>query len=319
MNILQKILFGASCLLLLASCAKEEQLVTDGQDVLITLATGTRAGEEAGDLEDREMNSLRILGYRSSDGQLTFNEEIAIPSGSESYNGTVTMKTGKYTVVIIANEGTLSTTLGDDALISTIGDLRSLYFEIGAFNETDAIPMVTVKEDIVIQGDDLLIDAGTTYTTEWPVEMERLGIRVDVTLNLSDIQREDWQIDNGKIYFGNIPDKVYLFPGIANAPGTSTRSYTMLDYTDDSKTQFTSPRIILPEVYAAGLSQSGALTLSVLAPTELKSAISADNGASYILSRNTRLGLTATIGETSLTFVVNVIDWEDENMNHVLQ
>ena len=336
MKILYKILFGTALMLLLvASCAKEQHTTFSGEDATLTLNVGTRAGEELGDPEDRYINSLRVIGYNTADGQLAFNEKVlGIPTAStdndDAFERTINVKTGNFTIIFIANEHeTPATSALLEGITSsnnnTLSYLKtSVSFPHQAFDAGKDIPMVTVKENITIQGDDMVVDPDsptpTAVLNKWPVSMERLGIRIDLTLQLLEVQREAWQNDDGKVYFSNVPDKVFLFPGTANAPGTIDKTYTMLDYDNDTKTVFNSPRIILPEVYLSGLTKSDALTMMVKAPTEFKGAISPDGGTTYALRRNTRLGVTAQVGEMGLTFNIIVEEWVDEDMGgHELQ
>ena len=345
MNILYKILSGtAVMLLLLTSCVKEQE-VTMGKDenATITISTATRA-DNAGDAEDRYINSLRVLGYNTTDGQLAFNEEVfgittASTANEETFEKTVNVKTGKFTVVFIANEHKTPATSAMLSGISpssnnNISYLRNtVSFPHEAFANDKDIPMVTIKENIIIQGDNMVIDPGSSTPSavlnKWPVAMERLGIRIDLTLKLTAAQVTEWTNDNGKIYFTNVPEEVFIFPETDNSgaflPADKEYSVSLTPTgTEGGLSVYKLSRIILPESSFTDLTKANALTLKLKegALTRL-GAISAGTGTKYgtngyTLPRNTYLGITAEIGETSLTFTINVMDWVDEDMNHVL-
>ena len=345
MNILHKILScTAVLLLLLSSCAKEREDITgEDENATIIISTATRA-DHAGDAADRYINSLRVLGYNTANGQLAFNEEVfgittASTDNKEAFEKTINVKTGKFTVVFIANEHKSPAT---SALLNgisassnnNISYLRNtVSFPHEAFDSGKDIPMVTIKENIIIQGDNMVIDPGSSTPTavlnKWPVEMERLGIRIDVTLKLTAAQVTEWTNDNGKIYLVNVPGEVFIFPGTDNS-GTllsTDKEYTVSltpTGTEGELSIYKLSRIILPESSFIDLAKANALTLKLKEGALTRfGAISAGSDAKYgtngyTLPRNTYLDITAQIGETSFTFNINVLDWVDENMNHEL-
>ena len=350
MNILNKILFGTSVsvFLLLTSCVKEHNTAVDSEDVSITLNVGTRATpEQEGDAQDRYINSMRMLVYQYSSGKLVFNHKLyGVPtaeSAREDYTGTVEMKTGQFTVVFIANElsdrkdtdpsyikltDQLEAIEVDDPNTNTLSYLKSLSFCDQAFASNIDIPMVTVREGIIVQGTNKLVDETGNAQTKLEVSMERLGIRIDLTLKLLPEQWTAWQSEQGKVSFSNIPGEVFLFSGIENAPATLSRDVVIADYDDDSTVDsdglivIPTSRIILPELYSANIDAINGLILKINAPSEFTGAIyagekKADNLTdNYALPRNLRLGLTAKIGEVSITFNTNVMDWTDVGLDN---
>ena len=242
MNILHKILFGAA-VLLLVSCVKEQDNMEPGQDVVITLDAGTRSSEP-GATADSYINSLRVLGYHAVNGQLVFNEKVNFTGiDAIGYQGEIHVKTGTFTVVFIANEhadaatSALLTAIGSGAT-GTLAHLKSISFSYGAFGVTKDIPMVKIKNNVHIKGDNLLsdpeINSGADISTDWDVEMERIGIRVDLTLKLTATQKTAWQsgTHNGKVYLNNVPTKAYIFPGIDNSSTLLTGDEIFVSPTD---------------------------------------------------------------------------------------
>lgn len=343
MTMMKKIIMGLSALLLvLSGCTKESVVGQDeGQNVVISLATGTRSGStDEGSVEDRYINSLRILGYRTSNGTLAFNVPVyGLPSTPESgklaYSGTVNVKTGKFTIVLIANEhsdAAASTLLG--GITTTANNTLTYLYENVTFSHTafaadKDIPMVTVRENIVIQDNNKLFDPtkGSEALSEWPVSMERLGVRIDLKLafNNNEDARTAWEADK-KVTFSKVPDRVYLVAGKDNSAGTTSKVFTYSSATCTGTTTKTYDlgRIILPESYfTSATPEDKAMELSITADRErsckVKSPIS---GHGYTLPRNTYLSATATVSadpETSLTLQTSALDWADKDMDHELQ
>jgi len=346
MKILHKILScTAVLLLLLSSCSKERKAITgEGESATITISTATRA-DHAGDAADRYINSLRVLGYNTTTGELAFNEEVfgittTSTDNKVSFEETINVKTGKFTVIFIANEHKSSST---SALLSgitpsnnnTISYLRNtVSFPHGSFDSGKDIPMVTIKDNIIIQGDNMVIDPGSSTPTavmnRWPVEMERLGIRLDLTLKLTALQVDEWTKDNGKIYLVNVPGEAFIFPGTDNS-GTllsTDKEYTVSLTpvgTEGDLSIYKLSRIILPESSFLGLIKANALTLKLKEGSLTRlGVISAGTAAKYgtngyTLPRNTYLDITAEIGEITLAFNISVLPWEEESMGHELQ
>jgi len=326
-----------AALFMLSACTKEHTVSQEGLEATIMISTGTRAAMD--DDEDSYINSLRILGYYSSTGKLAFNETVTVANNSKEVKKTITVKTGNFTIVAIANEHSDGATPADlsalldkittsDANTNTMTYIKGLSFSHDAFSSTKDIPMFLAKENIAIYGDDNMADNGVACTT-LPVLLERLGVRIDLTLKLFDVQSTAWQsgagTHNGKVYFNNVPDKVYLFPGTDNSGSLLTgneKFVTPVAAPDEAgKKIFKSLRIILPESCLNSLTAAQGLTIELYEGTALrKGVLSTGTGANgYTLSRNSYFGVDTEIGEISLTFDVNVMDWEDKDMNHELQ
>ena len=322
---------------MLSSCTKEQSLPQDeGLDATIMITAGTRA--ESFDPEDSYINSLRVLGYYSSNGKLAFNEKVTgFTANAIEVSKTITVKTGNFIIVVIANEhsdGSNPTDLSalldkidkDDAATNTMTYLTGLSFSHEAFSSTKDIPMVSVNENVAIYDNNTLVSNGMAYST-LPVVLERLAVRIDLTLQLFGPQVTAWQsgAHDGKVYFNNVPDKVYIIGGTDNSNNllvNNEKFVTPVAGADIGTTKiFTSSRIILPESCLAELTESRALTIELYeGPTLRKGILQTGVGDyGYTLLRNSYFGITTGIGELSLTFDVNVIDWEDENMNHELQ
>ncbi|MCD7932949.1 MAG: hypothetical protein LUH15_17240 [Tannerellaceae bacterium] len=95
---------------------------------------------------------------------------------------------------------------------SQLSQLESSSFASTAFNSIQNIPMASVYRNIEIDAVQGLSEDGITFiaadqTTPWEVEIERLGVRADITLQTKFATvAQDFQA----LQFDNIPDKVYI-------------------------------------------------------------------------------------------------------------
>ena len=364
MKILHYILLGTAALLLSVSCAKENPVPVDEQEVVITVSTGTRAvGDADGTPNDHYINSLRVLGYRTSDGTLAFNEKVyGFPTSTVNAtvlnNQQVDVKTGRFTIVFIANEHSEVDANSDgtndmSALLNgittsnnnTLSYLKdNAKFSYHSFYYGYNIPMAVIKENIIIQEENKLIDpelGSAPITTVWPVMLTRLGIRVDVTLKLTDAQVADWRtvptLNKEALSFYNIPEWVSVFPNIYHTGSTTSRVETFVDmdtYPDEGDLKVFKARFILPEYADPNLEATTGLILGLpqgatvgLTTPEKKGAVSnmETDGLTpkgwagkygYTIPRNHYLGVTATIKEsdTEITFNINVLSWDEANL-----
>ena len=342
MNILQKILFGTA-VLLLASCVKEQDNTQEGQDVVITLDAGTRSSEP-GATADRYINSLRVLGYNSVSGQLSFNEKVDFTgSNATNFQDIINVKTGTFTVVFIANEhadpatSALLNAIGSTSATSNLAHIKGISFSYGAFSATKDIPMVKIKNSVHIKGDNLLsdpeINSGADISTSWNVELERIGIRVDLTLKLTDAQKTAWQsgTHNGRVYLNNVPVKAYIFPGMDNSDVLLTGNEIFVSPTAASPAVvgglniFEYTRVILPESIIKesnpATAKTKALTLSLYEGATKRTGIINSGIAGYnsSLPRNLWVGVTATVKDDEVDFEIEVSSWTDKNMSQILQ
>ncbi|NDV57350.1 fimbrial protein [Bacteroides sp. 519] len=332
-------------LLLLMACNEENTThsTEDGQDVIITIATGSRSdGDDPklGDAKDRYINRLRVMGYRISDGKLAFNEKAyGFPdadTNTETYEGNITVKTGKFTVVFIANEHAddLTATLDDitESQNNTLNYLKEqVTFSRAAFDKDKDIPMVTVKKNITIQGENKLIDPqeGNTTINKWPIQMERIGIKLSLTLTITEEQQTSLLAEGGKyfLHLYNVPEKAYLFadnkiPVDYNDEALEFELGT--DLNNDAIETWTWERIILPENIFTPIDDTDkALTLVIKqaggAP-HLKAFVRIDkNEENYTLPRNTFLDMEVFIStDRELEFNVSVNSWNDEEIEQEL-
>ena len=343
MKTIHTILLLSLTALLLTSCVREEEVAgrQNEQAVMITLGAESRAGDASGDLADHYINSLRILGYRTSDGTLAFNKmALGLPAVSDNLNEIerkIEVITGKFTIVLIANEHSEvdSNTNGISDLSellngitatnnNKISYLQGLSFSHLAFDTSKNIPMVAIKENIIIQGDDMLVEEGVSYT-KWGVVLTRIGIRVDVKLKLTDAQMDDWQMPtvpahSGRVYFNNVPEKAYIFPGIDNSD-VFVADYTKyaaptpatIPVDGDGLNVFVCQRIILPETNSPTLDKPQALTIKVMENNIWRTGTLTSSPSVYTLPRNYYIDVTATmpVSDTEITITSTVTPWDD--------
>jgi len=340
MKIIYKIILGMAVLLLPVSCIKENiaPAAEQEQTVVITIGAGVRAaGDASGTPDDYYINSLRVLGYRHSDGTLAFNElALGLPAStlnSDTVEEEIDVKTGRFTIIFIANEHSdpaLSAQLGaiTEDSNNTLSHLQGLSFAHTAFgmsNNNINIPMVAVRRNIIIQGDNKLIEQGTTYNDKWPVLLERVGIRIGVKLLLTDSQLAAWP-SNRRVYFNNVPDKAYIYPGVSNSGSLVADNVKFATLTAAGKegglNVFKNDRIILPELSDPALPENKGLTLSVLQGSTPRTGALRNLNASdvpfdwagtygYTTPRNHYVDVTASFGETGLDFIVQNLEWND--------
>ena len=326
--------------LLLSSCTMESLVAPpDGQDVMIRIAAQTRATAD-GDAQDRYINSLRVLGYRMADQTLAFNETVALGSSNASgYNGKINVKTGRFIIVFVANEHEDAAVSAALSGITTTANNTLAYlekqvaFSTAAFSVSKDIPMTALKNNITIQGNDTLLDNGVPVTSSWGVTLQRLGVRLDLTMTLYTSAFDNWFGSAGekKIYFNNVPKKVSLFPGADNSADVYTNNEVFVTYTGSSPTAVDSkktvilPRaIILPEsVFSPVGTKSKGLVMRIVESVDRTGVIASGNAAhGYTLPRNTYLDVTATVAgaaDSEFTFNINPIyDWSGTDIGHEL-
>ena len=310
----------------LPGCTTEEK-AEDGQGVpvTITIETATRSGEtHAGSGIDSQVDKVRVLGYRASDYTLAFNEVVSVDAtGSDLPNGiikgTITVKTGKFHFVFIANEASdaaLAAKLADNSRIATWVQLKELSFSRSAFSSTLSIPMVTLVENVKVTGDDALqTPAETISGTPWNVALERLAARLDLTVDMSDAYYASG-MQYISLQLTNIPDRVYLLQR-ENTDNTSTYTVPV------SPRTMTSPavtlkwdRIILPEVWFTDTDdESCGVEIQLTSSGVLKKGMIAwgDDNDDYTLPRNHFFDLRGTVydSETDLGLRAIVTDWSE--------
>jgi len=349
MRTVHTILLSCLAVLLLAACNRDEvELSQTEQPTVITIGAGSRGiGDADGTAEDYYINSLRVLGYRTSNGTLAFNE-MALGLPESTANGhevekIIDVLAGNFTIVFIANEHSdpaLSKKLQDlksyyanDPVIGNISYLKGQSFSHEAFDKSEDIPMVLIRENVTINADSTLIDptVGSAPMFKWYVKMIRLGVRVDVRLSINDTRLADWQASGhaNKIYFNNVPDRAYIFPGLNNSesmlpvdskfitldPGIAPGSPPKVG----DANMFHYYRLILPESSNPDLIEAKAVTLKLMegatprtGPIKPGTGIGDKFGTNgYTVPRNHYIDAFVRVLETDVTIDAGIMPWQD--------
>jgi hypothetical protein len=329
---------------------------TGEQQVEITLAAetgGTGAGDgpatratNQGDHKDSYINSLRVMGFRTLDGTLAFNNLVLynFSSTTQGFTGKILVNTGRYTLVLIANEHADTSTDSMhrklEALqpgVTTLNDLADMWFPSGkTFDSTKNIPMIALVDDVKITPTGAIGNPlpGTTNLNNsgepLRIMMKRLGIRLDLKVEMYAEQIDEWwSISNGAINIGGIPDRVYLLPRENSGPVNNIWIYRIGSKPDTAGKEglITGelPRIILPEtVFLPVTDKTRALSISIDGDGKTRRGIIAiDRGATdagYTIPRNSYLNVTATAKPDWLDVTAEAVieDWDDENLNQEL-
>jgi hypothetical protein len=340
-------------LLALASCSVESPEPAAEQPVEITLAaeTGTRgigngpatrAGTIEGSPEDHYVNSLRVLGFRTADGTLAFNNLIFYnKSGKvDGFTGKIQVITGRFTLVLIANEHADSS--GDSMYkklqalqlgVTTLNDLGNLWFQSReTFDNSKNIPMIARVNDVKITPTGAAgypVPGTTNLGDPLRIVLRRLAVRISLRLRMTPEQVDAWwSSSRGVFNVEGISDRVYLFPRENSNPSNritwiypvsskptavDSEGFVNIDY----------PRIILPEVlFSPVTNKTRSMSVSLFGGGKTRrGTIAIDNGTSatgYTIPRNNFLQVTATSKPDSLevTTAALVEDWGDEDLPH---
>ncbi len=335
--------------LLGAGCAHEEMIMGGEQGVPVEIRIDTRSGGEGthpGSVDDRKVASLRVLIY-DRHGVLKWNfsspvdlSVASLSSGAAAAEqlNELSILTGTYDFVFVANEGDLADKLAALAPGSSMSTLRAMSFDEAAFNEQDLIPMVSLYTGVQVIADKSVKypdpfngGAEKTQLTDggdpeaWNVLLERAGIRLRLAITLTESQYAAWS--DKKIWIDSIPAGAFLLPGIANsaAPWEEDRPYAAavaagapgtITGPADGKYTVTYDRIILPEVLFSPAGDPGkALELSMTLGDKPKRGkiwvgTAYTDGWGYTLPRNTFLEMTVSIEDDGIVFSgITVIDW----------
>jgi hypothetical protein len=353
-NAIHTLLLTTLATLTLASCITGID-TSDERQVEIALAAGAGTSEvdgtatratHSGDPRDRYINSLRVLGFRVDDGTLAFNNLVFYQKNdrAESFNGKILVRTGRYTLVLIANEHADSSTNSVhnklEALqpgVTNLSDLGDLWFGSGkTFDSSKDIPMVARVDNVKIsstgQGNPAPGITNLNNSGEpLRITLIRLGVRLELRLKMYPDQVEKWwDFSRGAINLEGIPDRVYLFPRENSEPGnrstwigTVTSKPTVVG--SDGLIGMDSPRIILPEILFSPVTNKR-LALSISIDTgerTRRGTIAIDGGVSdkgYTIPRNSYLKATATAKSDRLDISTKTVvdDWESENLDQKL-
>jgi hypothetical protein len=336
-------------MLALTSCITDVPVSEHEQPVEITLVAGTDGDGPAtrattpnpGTAADRYINSLRVLGFSTTDGTLAFNNLVFYNKGGkvEGFTGKILVLTGSYALVLIANEH--ADTSNDsmykklEALkpgAATLNDLADLSFPSSkTFDSSKNIPMIARVNDVKISttgagdpapGTTNLNDSGEPLR----ITMRRLGIRLDLDLKMNAEQIDAWwKSSNGMINIEGVPDRVYLFPRENSTPANrSVWIYPVKSKPDTAGKEglisVEYPRIILPEIlFLPATDKTRALNMSIDSGDKTRRGIIAiDRGATeagYTIPRNHYLRVTATAKPDyfDITADTSIEGWDDEN------
>ncbi|MCC8186578.1 MAG: hypothetical protein LIP08_03435 [Bacteroides sp.] len=187
---------------------------------------------------DDVVASLRIMVYDASDDLLVLNQ---FHDFTTQFQNPIQLElpAGTYHFVFIGNEssdpafsGKLnSLTEGTDLFTDLHGGSTPYGFAFSAFSSDKNIPMASIYKDMIINTNGLSEDNGSTYlsisqSTPWEVAIKRLGVRVDITL-----QVESWSVASEfeSLVFSALPENVYI-AGIHNksASQSNTNSLSIL-------------------------------------------------------------------------------------------
>ncbi len=332
----------------MTGCMKEDNdgLGREREPVNITLAPFTRASDaitDPGTVSDPDeiVSEFRVMAFGSADGLLCLNEYFDFTA---NFSNPIELQffTGTYDIVFIANEKSdNSLHLLLDAMddTSTLTQLSGLAFSSTAFDAARNIPMASVYWDIeidVLQG--LSEDGGTTFIaadtlTPWEVEIERLGVRLDIML------RTSWATmasDYRSLGLDRVPDRVYILEknkngsaiynsgsyqaatSIALSAGDTGYTSAMILNSAAEAYEWKKTRVILPSsTFAAGTDKDYGVKMtvnystydpqtSVLGPV-VNTADNVDHG--YNLPRNHYIALTGSLSP-QLNIRLNVQQWK---------
>lgn len=344
--------------LALSGCTQESVVGGPlGQEVVISLSGDTRA-PSAGDFAtpDEAITTLRVIGFDRSTGRAGFNKLVDFTdynSALKTWNGTVTVKTGNYDIVFLANESSVSTDFSEGGpAAGTLRSLRNALFLHTAYTATGLYPLVGVYSNVRINGDNDLTGSGITLKSGvWQAALDRTAAGVSVELTLTAAQFGKWKNTVAAsatpllpIRISNVPSACYVLPDFDNsAQGKQSKAYEAMDVSvkpagqtvsyyevqGDGSYKVVFPRIILPENYFSDpTDEAHALCLEIdlkegSTTRTLKAKLGSDLLSAtkdYTVPRNTWLKVTAgvddSLPEAALTVRTEVADWQDATLDN---
>ncbi|MCD8176157.1 MAG: hypothetical protein LUE98_01505 [Tannerellaceae bacterium] len=200
----------------LTGCIKDDYSGGNNEQELvgISFASGQITDPNFTTDPDDIVSEFRVMAFGSADGKLYLNKYFDFTTNF-SNPIEIQIYAGTYDIIFIANEKSDNNLhLSLDAMDNTsqLSQLESSSFASTAFNSIQNIPMASVYRNIEIDAVQGLSEDGITFiaadqTTPWEVEIERLGLRADITLQTKFATvAQDFQA----LQFDNIPDKVYI-------------------------------------------------------------------------------------------------------------
>lgn len=198
----------------------------EGGEELIFSPKNIRYSNRPNTVAEDNFTTLRVLAFNRATGECKYNYYYAY-NIAETFR--IRLKKGIYDLVFIANEISDLDAPGDDNASKKLQDignagtedtrymkaLDDIWFDRSAFDSLKFIPMAVVKENIEVLGPAHWVDKveNKTYNdggvTPMPIELVRLGVRVDVVLQT---KKEKIKERVKGINFLNIPNKVPLLP-----------------------------------------------------------------------------------------------------------
>lgn len=272
-----------------------------------------------GDGEDYIVQTFRILAFNGS-GECVSNAHYSA-SLSEVIQHPIEL--GTYDFVFLANEPDNAGIKYKLDNLSYYNELNDIAFPASAFVSDALIPMMQEIKDVeVLTGGSAKI-AGTGVSTPIPLQLDRIGARIDVLLKAP----EDLDAIFTGVTFSNLPDKV---PLTANYNGTVnrnlTRSFTLTgnsEYFSDTLVVESGivwakkvARIIVPSNEFTPVSNKNNATVFTVnldgkynPYCELKIASS-----DYSIPRNTKLDLLGTV-KMPLDMNIKAAPWVESKNN----
>lgn len=339
------------------------ELKAGGQPVTITMDPGLTRAEEGthlGDVLDRAVESLRVLIYENRTGQLLWNftpddltQGFVDGDKDGKHEMTLEIMTGTYDFVFIGNElsgyaddPVLGNLLANEDNFDKMSELRQLTFGFSAFplcrdiaGTTELIPMVTFVPTVKVLGDNEIDSPSTGHITgTWDVELERVGIRIDIELTLTEDQYQNYL--DSKLLLWDPARAAYLRPrsdnlehNTAGDDNISHDAANILCNVQDelgagdvpTGRKIVSGSYLLPEriLAAANDTEANAMTIELFnSGAEPKGSGKSspiwyndeDDQPTWSFPRNTYLKLAGTVLEDDIVFSdIMVIDWDREH------
>lgn len=333
----------------LAGCIKDNGITPSGGESPVTvfvMSPGVRSGETTDPnamTGDYEIVDFRVMVFKSGDGTLvrnTYVEDIWTINPKNRIE-VLDIMTGVYDFLFIANEkaeaagSELNTRLNDYDPESTpkhkLASVLQESFPYSDFAVGRPIPMTALYRNVTVSGDNTLSyseDGEPRRITDdvWPVQVQRLGVRLDLTLKTNDNDL----INSASGLTIRVPKKVYLLNDkngatytYPNNAGLMTEATTEISiayggsngtFSNSGDTfQWTLPRIILPENTFYPLSDEGrALRVGIHFNGNISSlygSVTFDRErGDYTAPRNYIYSLTGFLSE-AIRFDGTVVQW----------
>lgn len=213
-------------LMFFASCM-DELYTTPAEGSYLSVRGGDLPGLQSsvypGDAEDNKIHTLRILSFDRSTGDCTTNIRYNAGLGDIIRHP---VPVGAYDFVFLANEPLQQDIVGILNGISIYQDLNKIAYPADYFNSEEIIPMLQEIKNMTIlpNGKGARLSDGTE-TALLELALERLGIRVDVTLEAEN----NFDAALKGVIFSNLPNRVPLTADY-NGPAIErnvTRAFTV--------------------------------------------------------------------------------------------